>query len=170
MLAYTLAIKEYSERVIVTLEIPDDADTNMYRLSVMEMETAKHRTDRAKVLKIEDANGIEYTDVTNTMYIYGPIGKYVVGKEISTYVDRDFENTSGSGITFFLSKDAIQSHMIKSLENGVITSYYSNGLKWEELTYADGKKHGVCRGWYESGQLRYEDTYVAGVIQNEDDI
>ena len=56
MIGYKVA-KNGEKRVVVTLEIPSDALTNMDRSTVAVKETAKHRASKAKVLKIEDEEG-----------------------------------------------------------------------------------------------------------------
>ena len=56
MRAYKVA-EHYDERVIVTLEIPSDAITNIYRESVVVMATAKHRANKAFVVNIKDDEG-----------------------------------------------------------------------------------------------------------------
>ena len=42
--------------------------------------------------------------------------------------------------------------------------YHENGNLWFEYHYEGGKEHGLCRGWYVSGELRYEDTFYKGQL------
>jgi antitoxin component YwqK of YwqJK toxin-antitoxin module len=39
---------------------------------------------------------------------------------------------------------------------------YKSGALWWETPYADGKMHGIERGYYESGALWWETPYVDG--------
>ena len=42
---------------------------------------------------------------------------------------------------------------------GVAVKKYDNGQKWIEITYKDGKEHGLWTGWHENGQKKMEGTY-----------
>jgi antitoxin component YwqK of YwqJK toxin-antitoxin module len=45
---------------------------------------------------------------------------------------------------------------------GVAVEKYSNGQKWYEFTYKDGKEHGLWTHWYENGQKETEATFKDG--------
>jgi antitoxin component YwqK of YwqJK toxin-antitoxin module len=47
-------------------------------------------------------------------------------------------------------------------KNGICKEWYENGQIREETTYVDGKRHGMYKWWYENGQIRIETTYVDG--------
>ena len=82
MLGYK-ASKNGDTRVIVTLEIPEDAITNMKRKDIVNAETAKYRCNKAKVLKIEDEDGKEYSYATSIYYNY--ISMFVTKTSTLTY-------------------------------------------------------------------------------------
>ena len=43
--------------------------------------------------------------------------------------------------------------------DGLITSYYSNGMKQQELEFREGAKHGKCIEYYQDGTLRARGIY-----------
>jgi antitoxin component YwqK of YwqJK toxin-antitoxin module len=46
--------------------------------------------------------------------------------------------------------------------HGLRRGWYENGqLKYKEY-YIDGDQHGKSEGWYENGQLMYIDTFIYG--------
>ena len=47
---------------------------------------------------------------------------------------------------------------------GVGVSKHPNGQKWWEVTYKDGKKHGLSTMWHENGQKRSEITLNDGKL------
>jgi hypothetical protein len=68
MIGYKIA-KNGDRRVIVTLEIPADALTNMGRSTVAVRETATYRVNKVIVLKIEDSEGNCYdVHLPSTIY------------------------------------------------------------------------------------------------------
>ena len=46
--------------------------------------------------------------------------------------------------------------------DGLLTGWYENGQKKEEITYKDGKQDGLWTGWYANGQKKYEGTRKDG--------
>ena len=67
MLGYKIA-KSFGKRVVITLEIPEDAVTNLKRSNIVNAETAKYRTMKAKVIKIEDSDGKTYNEAVSFNY------------------------------------------------------------------------------------------------------
>ena len=48
--------------------------------------------------------------------------------------------------------------------DGLLTGWYENGQKKEEITYKDGKQDGLWTGWYANGQKKYEGTRKDGKL------
>ena len=71
MLGYKIA-EHGNVRVLVTLEIPDDALTNMNRYDIFDAMKAKYRTNKAKVLDIEDEQGTKYTHANSCIHNTSP--------------------------------------------------------------------------------------------------
>lgn len=161
MIGYKIA-KNNSIRVVVTLEIPADAQTNMGRSSVAVRETAKYRASKAKVLAIEDASGTPYTTATSFSFDKKSL-TYIVGEVIEepTY-NPDPEQVCAEGIHYFLTRRVAELYGLGKVENGLFQKWHSNGQKNVEATYVDGKHHGPYQRWYENGQKDVEVTYIDG--------
>ena len=128
MIGYKAAFNE-NTRVVITLEIPDDALTNINRTSVVVKEKAKHRANKVKVLKIEDKQGKEYK-TAETGFFREKILVYRVGETLEepTY-DTDIEQVCSRGIHFFLDKTVAEQYEILEIENGLLESFYDTGQK-----------------------------------------
>lgn len=186
MIGYKGARNRYTY-VVITLEIPDDAITNINRSNIAVKDTAKYRTNKAKVLKIEDQNGKEY-DVAQSCYDH--LFEYEVNKmvEVSSY-NMDLESVCSAGIHFFLTKEcaerysrfdvkngpcsewyedgslSYQSHYVNGTRHGLHTMWYKDGKKYAEWSYDNGNEHGRYNIWYPNGQLDTTFTYVNNKIQ-----
>jgi antitoxin component YwqK of YwqJK toxin-antitoxin module len=162
MIGYKIA-KNGEKRVVVTLEIPRDALTNMNRSSIAVRDTAKYRANKAKVLKIEDDEGNCYQAATSFSYDKKSLD-YKVGEllEESTY-NVDPEQVCAEGIHYFLSRRVAELYGLNNLVNGLFECWYDNGQKYEEVPYVDGKRNGLYQGWYSNGQKWDEYVYVDGV-------
>lgn len=44
-------------------------------------------------------------------------------------------------------------------------TYYASGANRSSADYASDKLHGKSKGWYESGQLVYEQDWMDGKLQ-----
>jgi hypothetical protein len=141
MIGYKIA-KNGDKRVVITLEIPSDALTNMNRSSVLVKETAIYRTNKAKVLKIEDTDGNCYT--TATSFNYYKSLEYKVGEvmEEPTY-NIDPEEVYAEGIHFVLSRRVAELYGLMKIENGLFESWTYDGQKLCEVLYVDGKRDGL---------------------------
>ena len=161
VIGYKIA-KNGTNRVIVTLEIPEDAKTNMNRSSIAVKETAKYRANKAKVLTIEDDSGISYTTATSFEYDKES-HTYNVGETIeeSSY-DPDPEKVDGEGIYYFLTRRVAELYGLIELENGLYEAWYDNGQKCEEVNYVDNEYNGLYRTWHSNGQKEAEIKYVNG--------
>lgn len=163
MIGYKIARTGLSEtRVVVTLEIPDDAITNMSRKDIVNMNTATHRTNKATVLKIEDANGKEYSSASSFNYAKKSL-EYVVGNTIVVNdYDMDLEKASSKGIHFFLTRRCAELYGLLSIQNGLFESWNNNGDICTKWTYVNGKYHGLYQMWFKNGQKCVECVYVNG--------
>lgn len=162
MLAYKIA-KHDTIRVLITLEIPDDACTNLSRTNVAVKETAMYRANKAKVLKIEDIEGTTYTTaITNYRApFHYTVGEYV---EEPTF-DRSLENVSKEGIHFFLDKHVAELFELEKVENGIFIGWHPNGHIMHETTFVNGIRHGLTRLRLDTGQLWFETSYVNGDLE-----
>jgi len=126
MLGYKVAVTDTNIGVLVTLEIPDDAITNIYRKNVVNINTAYHRTNKARVIRIEDRFGNEYEYARSTMYL-----KYLwyeLNKTVS--VDNFYmklEEVYAPGIHFFLDRERAKYLLIPPTEGRVYRSWQENG-------------------------------------------
>ena len=187
MLGYKVA-KSFGKRVVITLEIPEDAITNMKRKDIAKAETAKYRTMKAKVIKIEDSDGKTYNEAVSFNFDKNQV-KYSLDEELVCHdFNMNLEETCSTGIHFFLSKSLAERYGLDSIENGVLTWYYANGKKdvdrtfvngsktqydeWyengnkhKEFKYLNEKQNGVQSVWYENGNKHQEWTCIDGVDQ-----
>jgi antitoxin component YwqK of YwqJK toxin-antitoxin module len=161
MLAYKAATSG-GKRVIITLEIPPDALTNINRKSVAVRETAKHRTNKAKVLKIEGEDGTSYT-TAQTAFFTGRALIYKMGEVVEELsYDPDPDHVCSSGIHFFLSKRVAELYGLEKIENGLYQQWYENGVLSSEGMYTNGLREGIWRDWHSSGAKEYEGMMTNG--------
>jgi antitoxin component YwqK of YwqJK toxin-antitoxin module len=164
MIGYKAAIAGET-RVVITLDIPEDAITNVARTSVVVKETAKYRTNKAKVLKIEDKDGKEYTEARTGFYDLESL-TYRLNElvEVSDY-DMDLEKVCSRGIHFFLTRGVAELYTREWVQNGLYQSWYDNGQIQEESTFVNGQIEGLYQRWYENGEKWQECTYVNGKLE-----
>ena len=146
MIGYKVA-KTDDKRVIITLEIPADAKTNLHRSNIVDSEKAKYRSNKVKVLKIEDNRRKEYMTAVSICINDRKI-EYVVGEVIETKFDNNIDNVCSSGIHFFLDKEVAKNYMLEKIENGVLISYHDNGSVEKEESYLNGDLFRLTRYWY----------------------
>jgi antitoxin component YwqK of YwqJK toxin-antitoxin module len=174
MIGYKVCKAEGDTWVLVTLEIPADALTNvdrgrdpianMFVKSLVNKETASYRTNKARVLQIEDEAGNTYN--TCSSFLYGTKSLvYTVG-ELVTVDDYDTwpDNTCSSGIHFFLNRRVAELYYKEDKVNGLYQEWHPNGILEKECTYLEGKLHGLYRIWTDNGNLIEECTYVEGTL------
>ena len=165
MLGYKSACA-YNKLVVITLEIPEDALTNLERKNVAVKESAKFRCNKAKVLKIEDEDGKEYEEAVSHHN-----GKYIdliykLNQTVSVHrFEMRLEEVCASGIHFFLTKRVAELYGRDKIQDGLYTKWYDNGSKHEECTYKNGKKNGLYTEWYENGYKIHECTYENDIRQ-----
>ena len=161
MLGYKIA-KSLGKRVVITLEIPEDAFTNVKRSNIVNAETAKYRTMKAKVIKIEDSDGKTY-DEAESMFVDKNKVKYVMNKEVVSHdFDMNLEIASGTGIHFFLTKSLAETYGLESIENGILTAWHNNGVKESEITFVNNNAQGISYQWYENGKKQCECPMLDG--------
>jgi antitoxin component YwqK of YwqJK toxin-antitoxin module len=164
MLAYKAA-KHGDTRVLLTLEIPEDALTNLKRSSIVNTETAKYRCNKAKVLKIEDDEGKTYETAESLCFKNKPL-TYKVGEVVEEpYYDIDPEEICSSGIHFFLSHNIAYGYERPKPKNGLYQSWHENGQKFEELMYKSGKRDGLYQSYYKNGQKCSEIMFKYGKLE-----
>ena len=176
-------------RVVVTLVIPSDAVTNIGRKDIVDVTYAKHRTNKARVIDIEDENRKKYKSARS--FNYGD--KYLDYKLNTTLIiddyDMNLDRVCSSGIHFFLHRRCAELYGLECVKNGLFevwyengqikskceyvngqihgnyTSWHDNGRRWCEVKYNYGLKHGVYkRWWYGTDQLMEKITYMNGII------
>jgi hypothetical protein len=165
MLGYKAA-KSGDTRVLITLEIPEDALTNMARSSVVIRETAKHRTNRAKVLKIEDEKGVSYPSASSAMFPTKEM-TYRMGEMVEepSYT-LNSEDVCGEGIHFFLSRKVAELYGLNKVQNGFWQAWHENGRQAAEATFVDGKAQGTYRSWHPDGTKLAEMSFVDGIMHS----
>jgi antitoxin component YwqK of YwqJK toxin-antitoxin module len=160
MLGYKAA-KNGDTRVLITLEIPEDALTNIERTSVKVKETAKYRANKVKILKIEDSEGKEY-ETAETGFFSKKKVVYKVGEVLEVPTDdMDVEQVCSNGIHFFLERKVAEMYYLY-LENGIYMSWHENGQKEHEGMMKDGKREGLWQTWYDNGQKYSEGMWKEG--------
>jgi antitoxin component YwqK of YwqJK toxin-antitoxin module len=164
MIGYKVAKNGGDTRVVITLEIPEDALTNMERSTIRVKDTAKYRTNKAIVVKIEDQKGNKYTSAKSFVHKDKSL-TYTLGETliIEDY-DSDIEKVCSSGIHFFLNKHVAEVYELNKndIENGLYQLWYDNGEKHIECIFKDKKLDGFYLACYENGQKAVECTYKDG--------
>lgn len=165
MIGYTDGDYSYT-RVVITIEIPEDARTNLNRPNIEFKETARYQTDKCKVLKIEDADGKEYESATVGLYMKrkNPI-TYIVGQVAEdTGFDTKRDENYPFGIHFFLQKRCAELYYVFRLEGtGLFQRWHENGQKSEEVMYVNGNEEGLRQKWHDNGQKRSEVLCISGI-------
>jgi len=152
-------------RVLVTLQITDDAKTNLHRKDIVDSTKAKYRCNKATVLKITDNEGNEYPNATTHCYQDKKL-KYIVGEEVEEKnYDLDNEVVCGEGIHFFLDKEVALFYSLYGEKEGLNRVWHDNGQLYIENTYRDGKEEGMFEGWHENGQKWKECHYQNGKFE-----
>lgn len=169
MIGYTVA-KNENVNVIVTLEIPEDAVTDMNRNDIVDIITATYITDKAKVVSIEDNDGNTYESATLRKYYQD----YICDLEYSlnNYVkfknndsdDCEDEDDYYAETDFYLTKKMAQIHTVKQkdFKDGVFQRWFPNGQLHEQCSYVNNKKDGLNLAWYKSGNILMKVNYSHG--------
>ena len=160
MLAYKVA-RAGNKRVIITLEIPEDAKTNIKRNGIVNKYKAQHRCSYAKVIKIEDDQDIQYDFATSGFY--SKYLEYKINEITESNFDDNLENVYSSGIHFFLEKELAYNFGREIIRNGLVEDWYDNGSKLSEYNCINGKREGLYQSWYKNGQKSYECNFVNNI-------
>ena len=154
-------------RVIITLEIPDDAITNIERRSILCKETAYHRTNKAKVIRIKNQHEDTCFYEAVSAFADKPI-TYRVGEIVCVEdFNKNLELVFAEGIHFFLDYNVALNFLRPVSENDVYQNWYENGLLREFYTIENGKKNGIQKTFYPNGQLRTDGELVDGLFIKE---
>jgi len=149
--------------VLVTLQIPNDAKTNLRRTGIINASKAQYRCNKAIVLRVEDVySGATYPFATSCR---DPNVTYTTGKEIEEkQYDENVDNVCAPGIHFFLDKTLALMKDVISIEDGSFEKWYPNGQQAVKCTYKNGKRDGLFYEWYQDGNLGLECSYQLGVL------
>lgn len=166
MIGYKAAKTKDGKRVVITLEIPDDATTNNKRSDIIDVNYAKLRTDKAYIVKIEDSDGNTYHHAISAHYEHETL-EY----NVDTYVfvdnyDMNMNNVCSTGIHFFLTKRLAEQFELSGIDNGLYETYYENGQKEITCTFLDKKIIGKFELWYKNGQKNLECTFINETTSN----
>ena len=165
MIGYKVAQTTDEKRVIITLDIPNDACTNMNRTNIVNKDTATYRTNKATVRSIEDENGNIYETATSCIYTDNQL-TYNIGETLVVEdYDTNVENVCSTGIHYFLNRRVAELYGLDTIKNGLYQKWHENGQKFEECTVVNGKCQGLYQQWHENGQKWVEYTYVNGKCQ-----
>ena len=143
-----------TKRLLATLEIPDDAQTNTKRNNIINAQYAKYRCNKALVVSIVCVE----TNVEESRGVSGFWDKtleYRVGEMVQTDFDVDVNNVCGKGIHFFLNKQRALTYrtcypiwtlrnskkcivLERKCQDGTHFIYGSDGHVNTEVTVVDG--------------------------------
>lgn len=172
MLGYKVSLNG-NVAVLITLEIPEDALTNLERRSIVNKQTAMYRTNKAKVIKIEDRNGTLYqtseiSDALKTLYVDENKYIYRVGESIEDPMYHTDVENGRHGIYFFLAKKVACQYNFNLIGNfnpikdGYVVTWYPNGQKSSEGAIKNGDEEGWWQYWHINGQKYSEGLYKNG--------
>ena len=92
-------------KVLITLEIPNDAQTNLNRTNIKHKEYAKYRCNKALVISKKDKKENKHENAFSSIYNEKSI-EYKVGEKVEEpNYDKDIDIVCGEGIHFFLNKE-----------------------------------------------------------------
>ncbi len=154
-------------RVLITLEIPNDAQTNLNRTDIKDKKYAKYRCNKALVISIEDNKGNKHENAFSSIYNEKSI-EYKVGEKVEEpNYDKDIDIVCGEGIHFFLNKEIALLYGLDKVENGEYKEWHDNGQLYVQYHYIKDKIYGEYKEWCENGQLSHQTQYIEGKIHGE---
>lgn len=145
--------------VLVTIEIPIDAITNLHREDIIDSLNATYTTNKVKIIKIIDEKLNEYSICTID---------YVNDCNVN-----DILHGNNYYMFFLTKKRAVvdicdYNYRKHKSYNGHIVNYYDNGQIDEEYrTNGKGKKHGNYKCWTKTGLLLVDANYFNGKLNGE---
>jgi antitoxin component YwqK of YwqJK toxin-antitoxin module len=173
MLGYKIARHQVTKQdprlVIVTLEIPKDAKTNLHRKNIINPYKAKYRCNKAKVLKIED---VKKNKVYHFAYSHYPKKLFYIPGEVTVEnnYNEDINVIDGEGIHFYLDKYVALYNNVRTIKEGFVERWWPNGNKASECNIIDYKKEGLYQEWNKENHLKsvecfYKNDKLVGVYK-----
>ena len=167
MTQYYKSTGENSE-YIVTLEIPNDAKTNLERKAVANSKYAKYRCSKALVVDIEHKKTKKKKDCVRSTFTANFV--YKTGDVVTElFFDCNLEKVCTHGIHFFKTKEQalVYYTYYTKPKNGEYKLWYDNGQLNIECVYKDGKLEGEYKSWHYFGQLNVECVYKDGKLEGD---
>ena len=127
-------------RYIMKIELCSDSISNEYRNDIIDPLFAQYKTNKFKILEIEDM-------VTNELY------DNVMNYKINDIICRN--------INYYFSKECA----FFELDYYFFTDSYQPLDKLYYLFYFNNQYTGIHKSWYDSGQLHEEFYHVNGTIE-----
>lgn len=150
--------------VLVEIEIPSDAITNINRDDIFDKLNAEYKTNKYIVKKIYDINLNEYS-IFFLNYNSGAIklGELVFVND--TDCDSDTDDDIELKQKFYMSKHIAIG--LTYIMDGICILYHQNGRKQIEYTRKNGKKNGKYYEWLGNGQIYQESCYFNNLLDGE---
>jgi len=150
--------------VLVEIEIPPNATTNINRNDIFDKLNAEYETNKYIVKKIYDINLNEYSIFFLNYYSSAiKLGElvFVNNNDCDSDTDEDKELKQ----KFYMSKH-IAIGLI-DIKDGICILYHKNGHKRIEYTRKNGIKNGKYYEWLENGQIYEELCYLNNLLDGE---
>ena len=150
--------------VLVEIEIPPDAMTNINREDIFDKLNAEYQTNKYIVKKIYDINLNEYSIFFLNYYSSAiKLGELVFVN--NTESDSDTDEDKELKLKFYISKH-IAIGFIR-IKDGICILYHKNGRKSIEYTRKNGIKNGKYYEWFNNGQIYHELCYLNDLLDGE---
>ncbi len=162
VIGYKVAVTQNREPVLVTLQIPGDAQSDMHRPGLVNLRMASYRANRVKVLSIKMQDGTEIEEAYSAQHMDPPF-MYKVGEET---VEPAYSEFNTCGIHFFRSLNRLR-YYGRPIKNGTHKVFYENGrLRKKYELNNETLVEGTYKEWDEHGQLR-QHPHIPGYIRRE---
>lgn len=149
--------------VLVEIEIPPDANTDINRDDIFDKLNAEYETNKYIVKKIYDQHLNEYSIFFHNYYSGAiKLGELVFVNNSEYDSDTDEEEKVKK---FYMSKHIAIG--LTDIMNGNCTLYHKNGRKRIEYTRKNGKKNGKYYEWLDNGQIYDESCYLDDLLDGE---
>ncbi len=169
-----IALKEYPENeyiykgcgdYIVVMKLLEDSITNESRKDIININYAKHRTNKVKVILIIHKFTLDAVDNVENSYHEKKL-KYTTNEIIEEKdYDMELNNVCSAGIHYFKTIEcSFYFTLIRELYTGHYILRHDNGQMYIECDYSDGKINGHYTRWYVNGQTSNECDYTDGEI------
>lgn len=169
MEAYKLATnKERDDFLIIRLEIPENAITNINRKSIFNKSTAKHRANKAIVKDIYDFKNKKYDEAYS---LFNPNFCYKLNELVTEEsFNKNLEYVCTTGIHFFLEEYLArfyylhQSNVLSDYcEDGLIHIYHENGALYQEFRLKESMYDGKVYEYDQNQKLKKVLEYKKGI-------